>query len=736
MLKRYVKPFLLKSIVKIIAVFLVTLSFFNCSSKKDTFINRKYHAMSTEYNILYHGEEALSDGLTSLNANYEDNYSEILPIEPLKVDKLALPGMTFDMDDSPREFAIAEEKAVKAIQKHSMLIVGEERNSQIDDAYLLLGKARYYSKRFVPAIEAFNYIIINYPKASLIDETRVWQSKANIRIQNPDMAIETLSILLKKEDLNPKVKEAAHTTLAMAYAELDSLNLMMNQLKLATLTTYNKEQTARNLFILGQLYHNLNEKDSSNIAFQKVIDLNKAPYKYKIHAEIEQTKNVSSNEEKLAMKDELEDLIKDRYNRQYLDELYYYLGNMELGYNNNLALKHYKQSILENKGNLYQKELSYEAVGNLYFENAEFILAGSYYDSILQISKDENTKRIRSLKRKRNKLNEVILYEGIAKRNDSILNLTAMSKEEQTTYFNNYIQTLKEEEESKLAVNKQKNSSSRKIDIGNIDYTSNNGKWYFYNRQIIGYGEQEFISIWGNRVLEDNWRLSNKIRFNMNNEVSSSETTTLADDSKKYDLNYYLESIPTNNIEIDSITALRNNAYYNLGVIYETQFNETNLAIDKLEKLLMFNPSKELKIPTNYQLYKIYKNLNSEKAAFYEQEIVQNYPDSQYAKIILNPTAYANNQDANSPDKAYALVFYDYENEQYEKVIEESNKAIIQYSGQPIVPKFELLKAYAIGRLNGLDEFKQALEFVITTYPNTEESKKAVELLNLLKTKI
>jgi hypothetical protein len=44
--------------------------------------------------------------------------------------------------------------------RHSMNIDG--RNFQIDEAYLLLGKARYYDQRFIPALDAFNYILYKY----------------------------------------------------------------------------------------------------------------------------------------------------------------------------------------------------------------------------------------------------------------------------------------------------------------------------------------------------------------------------------------------------------------------------------------------------------------------------------------------------------------------------------------------------------------------------------------------
>ena len=728
----------MKNSVKIIVSFGIIFLVFGCSTKKDSFINRKYHSISTEYNVLYNGHLALEDGLAALNANYDDNYWEVLPIEPLKIDELALPGMKGDADSSPQEFDRAEEKAVKAIQKHSMLIARQERNSQIDAAYLLLGRSRYYSQRFVPAIEAFNYILINYPRADLIDQTRIWQAKTNIRLQNEEMAIETLSILLDKETLKSKDREDANTAIAMAYAKTDSLEQVVKHLNLAVLTDNNKEQTARNLFILGQLYRGKNQIDSSNIAFRKIIDLKKAPYKYVIHAHIEQAKNVSNKEDALAMVEELQKLIKDRYNREYLDELYFRLAEITLEDDENLALEYYKLGIQASNTDNFQKELTYESVGNIYFDKAQFSTAGAYYDSVLQISKDDNTKRIRSLKRKRNNLEEVIIYEAIAQRNDSILNVVAMSNDEQLAFFTNHIEKLKAEDKRKKELEQiqQINAGANMLGLGNNQTTKSTGKWYFYNTQASGYGQQEFRNIWGNRPLQDNWRISDKMQINAGNINATIVTTTQIDQSKKYELPYYFEMVPSDPQVIDSISAERNGAYYKLGIIYEGQFKETGLAILRLEKLLTFSPSEELSLPAKYHLYKLYNTLNNNKALVYKNDITTNYSESRYAKIILNPKEVINEDAASSSETEYAAIYYEYEEEKFESVIEKSTIAIGKYEGQQIVPKFELLKSYAIGKKDGILAFKEALEFIVANYPNTEEGKKALEVLQTINSKI
>jgi len=707
-----------------------------CSTKKDAFLNRSFHSVTTKYNVLFNGKEALRIGLIELNSNYQDNYWERLPIEPLKVDVLALPGMEADSDGSPKEFEKAEEKAVKAIQKHSMLIARQERNKQIDDAYLLLGKSRYYSKRFVPALEAFNFVILNYPRANLINETKIWQAKTLVRLQNEEQAIQNLKNLLKDEELESDIKESAHTAIAMAYLKMDSLQQTTNHLNNAVVTSNNKEQTARNLFVLGQIYREKKLIDSSNIAFQNIIDFKKSPYKYKIHAHIEMAKNVSNEEEANIAVEVLKKLVKDRDNRPYLDQLNYHLGLLVREDNSERAIAYFKESIQHSKTNDFQKDLTYEALGNSYFDKTVFLKAGAYYDSILQITQSENSKRIRSLKRKRDKLSDVILYENISKRNDSILNLVAMSSEERETYFSDYIVTLraKDKEEKARKSAQLKKAKQAQSNLVKLDAS---GKWYFYNMHTVAFGVEEFKALWGNRVLEDNWRIDGKTSLNIDKELAVENLQEVEVGSvKRYEVWYYTDQIPVDKIKIDSIKNERDLAYFNLGVIYKEQFKELELATYKLDKLLTFNPIPTVLLPSKYHLFKIYSGQNNSKADGLKEEILNRFPESKYARIVSNPNELLDDDSKITSEDEYALVFYDYKKKLFDKVIEKSNLAITKYEGEKIVSKFELLKAHAIGKRDGLEAFKNALEYLSMNYANSEEGKKALEIISTIKGKL
>ncbi len=731
---------------------LTAVGFWSCSTKKNAFLNRNLHSLATKYNILYNGNVAFDQAKKTLDDSYNDNFWELLPIEPLKIEeeKLTVPNSPIkkkkessEGESTAQGFDRAEEKAIKAIQKHSMDIAGKERNRQIDDAYLLLGKSRYYSQRFVPALEAFNFILETYTDADLKDETRVWQAKTLVRLQNEKLALETLQILLKNQQLPLKVIENAHTAMAMAYQSIDSTNLVIRHLDSAVLFSVNNKLKARNQFILGQLYRREQKIDSSNMVFEALANNKKAPLRYKVHALIDRAKNYSKKDSTELLFATLNKLIKDRDNRPFLDELYYQKARIELQNDSvSKAIVNFEKSLRTTQVKDFQKELSYEQLGNIYFDKAAFEPAGAYYDSVIQITKNKNVKRIRRIVRKRKSLEEVIRYEHIAKNNDSILKIASLPKEEQEQYYQLYIDKLKQEEE---AAKKKLEETAITSGFGNFNESSSNettrrkgkkGKFYFYNVQVAGFGKQEFRKIWGNRALEDNWRLSTKkAALKDVDQVKDLDIANSFDTSKKYELDYYLSRIPTEKKKIDSITTQRNSAYYKLGLIYKEQFKEYPLAADRLEKLLSFKPKENLILPIKYHLYKIYSNFNRTKSNKYKENIVNTYPDSRYASIILNPEhVLLSNEKDNSPEAIYNDAYCDYDYERYEEALQKSNHAIKQFEDMPIIPKFELLKAYILMETKGTVAFKEALNFVAINYPNTEEGKHAVKMLGGLNT--
>ena len=728
----------------------VLLFIVSCSTKKDAFLNRNYNALTTQYNILYNGGVAFDQGLNEINLNYEDDFFELLPIEPLSFENIKFritilstgakePGIGFDVKktEEPEEpltpFDIAEQKAVKAIQKHSMNINGKERNKKIDDAYLLLGKSRYYTERFIPAIDAYNYIIANYPNASLINETKIWRAKAHIRIENEELAIETLEILLRKPDLPDFIREDANTALAMAYTKLDSINTVRNYLWEATKTSKNKTQRARNLFVLGQLYSLDKIKDTASMVFKKLINFKQAPYKFRIHAQIELAKNAVSDSSSLAILERYKKLIKNRDNRPYLDAIYYQMAVLEQQRDSlNEAILNYNKSLRAKNGGAKQKTYSYEQLAKIYFKDLDYVTSGAYYDSILQVANNKNTLRIKRFERRAKNLSSLVKYEKNLQKNDSILTLAALPKEQLEQYFQEYIDKIKKEDEE-LAQKKLNQISFGSSFGGGLQSTKAKGKWYFYNTQSLGFGKSEFKRVWGSRPLEDNWRISDKsIIVNGSNEDKDLITSIK---NPRYEISTYLETVPSSAKELDSLTFDRNTALFELGLIYKEQFKNPPKATRNLERLLVSNPDKELILPANYHLYQLYSLTGNTKAAQYKDFILNSYPDSPFSKIILNPEIeLSKEKEVDEDSEVYEIAYKLYKDDFFEDAICFIDMTIpTLIEGSILVSKFELLKAYAIGKYQNKDSYIAALEKVAVGYPQTEQGKKALEIMKRLK---
>ncbi len=704
----------------------------SCSRKKDKFINRNFHALTAEFNPLFNGYNALEQGKETLNEAYFDNYWEVLPIERMQVtEDIVLPSQSKN-----ENFNRAEEKAAKAIQKHSMNIDGKERDPQMDEAYLLLGKARYFDQRFVPALEAFNYILYKYPASDKINQAKVWREKANIRLDNNDLAIENLKRLLKQEDLEGQDLADATSILAQAYLNIKIIDTAITQLQIASNATKNNDERGRYRFIQGQLYNQLGYKDSANMVFDKVIKLNRrTPRIYLISAYLEKVKNFDfQNGDKLEMVKLLTKLEEDRENRPYLDKIYHQIGAYHLTNDwDSLAVSYYNKSLRTNTKDKLLKAKNYETLGDINFDASIYAVAGKYYDSTMS-NLTLNSKPFRVIKRKRDNLKDVIYYEGIAKENDSILRLVNLSEPERLAYFNSIIEDLKVkaeiEREKKEAAERNTGLSTSNNTIGAQQSRANNqevsNKFYFYNATTVAYGKNEFVKIWGDRKLADNWRWSSRgvlAGSNQNNQIA--DPLSVATEDERFSTDFYISKIPTTKKVVDSISKARNYAYYQLGLIYKEKFKEYDLSKRKFKNLLNSSPEERLILPSKYNLFKIYELLGENvKAANIKKEIIQTYPESRYATILKNPDL-VSERDKNSPQSLYEGLYEKHQNQEYAQVISESEGLIKTFDGDAIVPKLELLKATATARLHGYEAYKKAINHVAITYANTLEGKQA-----------
>lgn len=707
-----------------------------CSTEKAGFMNKKFHATNTKYNVLYNGTTAYDRGIMELKKKYVDDFSDIITLEPIQKDEKAL-IITGETEKNPH-FQRAEDKAVKAAQKHSINVAGKEHNPQMDEAYMLLGKARYQDLRFVPAIEAFNYIILKYPDSDLFYDALVWKEKTNLKLEYYGLAIQNLKKIFKdsEEAMKKQTKADAYATLAQGYIHLEHLDSAKIPLQQAIDLTSDTDEKARYTYILGQLNSKTGQKPDAVKNFQDVIDYNRRISRALVinaHAEKFANQDINAIDTTAFVRQYLS-LLNDRENRAYSDIIFHQLGVMHESYGlSDRAIKDYNMSLKTNKNNEYIKVSNYNKLANIYYQKKQFETAGMYYDSTM-VYMNPMSREYVQIKRKRNNLVDIVRYEQIARKNDSILNLVGKDASQQRQEIEKLIEKLKAEDAKAQQVASQQNQQT----TGTAPTVGSSSNFYFYNTATVQQGINDFNKKWGNRQLTDNWRwssiasgsaasvVSNTQQANDTLNSNQTASNTAAEDAR-YNVDFYLKQIPTDSLELKNLKVERDNAYYQLGLLYSDRLEEYEVAAGKLEHLLAIDPEVGLIEPAKYHLYKIYLKTNPAKAQVMLDDLKTNHPNSRYTQVALNPNTAVSAEG--SPLDDYNKVYRLYANGAYYETLQELDAKIPAVIGDGIVSKFELLKAMTIGKLRGLTNYREALEYVALTYPTTKEGKEAERII-------
>lgn len=691
-----------------------------CSTQKDRFLNREYHALNTKFNVLFNGNETLAIGKAVLLQNVEDDFLNLLPVEPL-----LLKGEDQEQQASIPSFSVAEEKAVKAIQKHSMNIGGQQRNRQIQEAYLLLGKARYYDRRFLPALEAFNFLLETYGSTAFYYEAKLWREKINMRLGNSALAIDNLRPVSQRVLFGEKHYAPIQATLAQAFLNLKQEDSARAYIARAALAEKNKATKARYRYIEGQLFERDNAIDSAQIAFQSIVNWKrKAPRIFWLQAKL-QSIRLKAIQDSLSPLSSLEKMSRLFENQPYLHLIHqqqarYLLSQQQ----DSLALKYYNQSLQSPSTDTATKRSNYRELADYYFQAGEYVKTGAYLDSLLShISTEGRLKK--TIQRERESLDDVIVLEKAIRTTDSILTLVAMSKEDQRAFFQAELDRKRARELASIKEEKK----------GLFIFGKNNtNTFYFYNDRLLISGRQAFLSTWGNRPNRDNWKEVSKAEQFTENAVVTDENETTASTFFIETADFFIEQLPKEPHRLDSLAHVRRQAYLDVGILYKEKFSNTALALNRLSKLLLLSPNQAQEESALYHCFKLLEFKLPKKAQRYKSTLLRKFPNSPFAQILNNPEDYmlAKNQ---TPSSAYEKLYSAFKKQAYTTVLEEGENMKILFSGTALVSKIAVLQAKAIGRLQGEEAYKQAITDFLEKHPNADEAAYARQSLALLKAK-
>lgn len=725
-----------------------------CSTKKDSFKNRTFHNATAWFNTLFNAEKEMDKKIEELEFNYTDNYSEILPVDPrpeikeaeLDEEEISMmagnfnPGRTKpgEKQSDVTGFNLVEKKALKAIDKHSMLIAGKERNKQITHAYLVLAKARYNKGKGFEALEALNYLQTRLPyHKKYTPEAQLYSALANLQIGNDYEGIRIMNRLYKDGGYKKKMTENISKYYAEYLIKNEAYEDAIDALDKTIANTKNKKRKARYYFIEAQLYSLLGDQNNAGELYTRVFKM-KPGFEMEVKSQLGIAANF--NPEKNSYNSYKEHLLDVSKNGNYLsrkNEFYYAIGDIAIKADKkDEARKYLKESFIGEPSDPFVRAMAYERYADLEFDDGNYVHASAYYDSALAVAPYQ--KDIDRITKRSTSLNSLMEKYYLVKKNDSILRIAHMTPEEKNIFFGDYIAKLKIEDAKRQKEMEEESTffATQTKGGGNFEssFSEGGGNFYFYNNNIKSEGQNDFKRVWGNIRLADNWRLSASGAMSLEEKEAEMLGQTDSQNPRRYELDYYLEQIPTGTAELNTLKIQRDTAELSLGIGYYDLFKNDKTATLTLEHLVS-TPPKEASTDAQayYQLYRINdKAGNTAKTEEYKNLILSKYPNSIYAEFILNPDV-----DFITPTTREALAFYEdtyymYKDEAYEEVKKRTQQAIENYPTEIIIAKFALLNALSIGKTEGKDEFINSLELITIAYQNTDEARKAQEILDLL----
>ena len=741
-----------------------------CSPRKDGFVNRKYQGFTTQYNVLFNGQEALKSELTNREKSYKDNfyapYIKLLTYEEQasasSMDNLGftpntegVPPSDFFRDDAPDNSSgntgntagalqVAEIKALKAIEKHSMLFNGKEKNKKIFDAYLLLAKARLFQGKALEALDAINIMKKNFAKDKRLNLVKIYEAYAYGKMKDYYQADENFRDL-KEEKLRKSEKKLLSVFYSEMLLEAGKKEEAITELEEAYQFNKNKKLRSRIAFLRGQILASLGENEKARESFVTAYK-NARDFEFEVKSQIEIAKTFNGKDDEYeGAKKYLENISKKGTYASRKNEFYYALGLMaNKAGKKDEAQDYFKKSVKEKISDSQIRGLAYFEIGKKHFEENDYLSAGVYYDSAYAAMNYPPAKE--NLKSLTENIKQVSKNYYLIKKNDSILNLTKMSNDERIAYFNKHIETLKtkeaKQEIERKKTEKEKNNKFETTDFALLngtdnsnsflDFTGGSKSFYFANQSTISKGESAFKQIWGNRASTDNWRTSTK-----QNSIEDLKNEALginsAPNPRRYEPDFYIEKIPTKTEELAALKKDRDTASLGLGRMYDNYFSNIPLATKTLYDLVDSKTDEDTEQQALYHIFSMNYEKNPKDAERAKQLILEKYPYTSIAEFVKNPKKAEFTSSDTDVQKKYIDAYKLYEEGKYEdsrKLIEE---AIQQFPKDVLIPKFTLLQAFNTAKTAGKEIMILQLEQLMLNYPKTPEGIKAKEMLQFLK---
>ena len=691
-----------------------------------------YHNLNAHYNAWWNGNESLKEGVAELSKRAKDNYIAVLPVYNYGNQSTAQ-SVNPQMDR-------AIEKASKVIQRHSMYFNNKEYVKWVIESYMMIGKANYYKQDYAAARRSFEFVIDRYKTDPIHYEAMLWAGRTYHKLKQYEKAINYFDQLTdeSKTTLLPwKVRKALPLAYADMYIAQERYVPAREKIESA-LPMYSRSKFKTRLYyIVAQVYH-LEGKDSQATEYYTLAVKGTPSFEMAFNARINLARVYdAARTDRRSIVKTLEKMLKDAKNRDFQDQIYFALADIALKEKNDtLGMNYLRKSVAASVSNDFQKSTSALRLADLYFKNRQYGFAQLYYDTTLSFLPKEypDYEKISTRTEIVTRLVENLQTIYVQ---DSLQGLVNMSETDRNAVIDKAIadyirkdeERQRKENEEKLALESGMSLAGTRLATNEGQTSVGGGGWYFYNQAAIGMGYSEFIRKWGRRRLEDNWRLSNKRVVNWDHlaETENIVVDTLNPGTNaKGATNFrsretYLANLPNTPEKIETSNKQIANSLFRAGIIYLEELADAPKAEEMFGSLIQRFPKDTNALQAHYHLYRINRdNGNTEQMLAHQNEIINSYPESDYAKILIDPDYKAELEAANNRVRTlYEETWQAFQSDLFRTVVIYSNEAISNYPGNELLPQFAYLRALSLGKTINADTMRVELAQLIKNYPSS-----------------
>ncbi len=677
------------------------------------------HNFSARYNAYFIGGQDLAEAEFLIRKAYKEDYNQLIPILIPMDSMLAQP---------------AKPQLEKAIKMASVVAEKHQNSKWVDNSYVILGKSRLYLGQWADGLEALRYVYANGKDENDKNAALIVLMKAYVAKKDYSNALGVAEYLSQQNLSKADIKEF-YLTKAYLHQRNEELLTSVAILEETFPLLKKSIEKARIHYAAGQMYDRLGQYALANKHYKSVMK-NRPNYDLGFYASMNSLQNRVLLDPKTDLSSVgFEKMLKDRKNNDLKDRIYFTMGLLA-EHRKNLpeAVRYLQQSAAVTSGaNRTQKAYTYLQLARINYESLEkFDLSKAYYDSALTIL-PKDAPEYRLVSDRKRALDSFVREYSIVNNEDSLQKLAELKPADLDKKIDDIIEA---KEKARLEEEKRAREAAAALPASAIGggpsiIDGSQRRWELYDPSLINQGKIEFKRIWGNRVLEDDWRRSTK---QMRSLAAIPDATAEGDSAKtgipentemKRGSEAWLamheelkKNVPLSFEMMNVSLKNKEDALYKLGKIYRFDLHENERAIATFNRVLSEYGQTAYKDEIYYLMYLTLAEDDKSKPVW-KDKLLTEFPNSTYAHLVNKVPGKEGNGAGGDQLKEYDATFKLYSEGNFAKALEDIETNMPAYKGGALEDKFALLRVFLIGKIRGKEAYIQSINEFVSLYPNS-----------------